>query len=69
MNTVYTWPFSSAEATRGTASTGKCECRWRLRAGNHETIASGESYVNKSDGLQVIGLIKNVQGETPVKEI
>ncbi|OPG75230.1 hypothetical protein B1218_33045, partial [Pseudomonas ogarae] len=40
-----------------------------MRAGNHETIASGESYVNKSDGLQVIGLIKNVQGETPVKEI
>ncbi|WP_432213868.1 YegP family protein [Pseudomonas helmanticensis] len=43
--------------------------RCRLRAGNHETIASGESYVNKADCLHVIGLIKAVQGETPVKEI
>ncbi len=41
--------------------------RWRLRAGNHETIACGESYVNKADCLHVIGLIK--AGETPAKEI
>ncbi|MGH8158170.1 MAG: DUF1508 domain-containing protein [Rhodanobacter sp.] len=34
-----------------------------------ETIASGESYVNKADCLHAIGLIKGVEGETPVKEI
>ena len=54
---------------KGTPSTGKGQWRWRLRAGNHEIIASGESYVNKADCLHVIELIKDVQGETPVKEI
>ncbi len=38
-------------------------------ARNHETVASGESYVNKADCLHVINLIKAVQGETPIKEI
>ncbi len=32
--------------------------RWRLRAANHETIAHGESYHNKSDCLHVIDLVK-----------
>ncbi|QKS82454.1 DUF1508 domain-containing protein [Pseudomonas bijieensis] len=59
--------FEIYRQTRGTPSTGKGQWRWRLRAGNHETIASGESYVNKSDCLHVIRLIKNVQGEAPVK--
>jgi uncharacterized protein YegP (UPF0339 family) len=40
-----------------------------LRAGNHEIIASGESYVNKVDCLHVIQLIMGVQDETPIKEI
>ncbi|QUE92958.1 DUF1508 domain-containing protein [Pseudomonas sp. SCA2728.1_7] len=58
---------SSSRQSRGTPSPGKGQWRWRLRAGNHETIASGESYVNKADCLHVIGLIK--AGETPAKEI
>ncbi|WP_260955627.1 YegP family protein [Pseudomonas citri] len=61
--------FEIYRQTRGTHSSGKGQWRWRLRAGNHETIASGESYVNKSDCLHVIQLIKSAHGETPVKEI
>jgi uncharacterized protein YegP (UPF0339 family) len=58
---------SSSRQSKCTPSTGKGQWRWRLREGNHETIASGESYVNKVDCLHVIGLIK--AGETPAKEI
>ncbi len=36
--------------------------RWRLNAGNHETLASGEAYVNKSDCARAIQLVK---GSTP----
>ncbi|MNR41201.1 hypothetical protein D3C85_1595620 [compost metagenome] len=61
--------FEIYRQSKGTPSTGKGQWRWRLRAGNHETIASGESYVNKADCLHAIGLIKGVEGETPVKEI
>lgn len=31
--------------------------RWRFRGGNHEIVASGESYVNKADCLHAISLI------------
>lgn len=34
------------------------EWRWRLRAANHETIASGEGYYNKGDCLHAIDLVK-----------
>ncbi|MDR9754739.1 DUF1508 domain-containing protein [Pseudomonas sp. SZMC_28357] len=61
--------FEIYRQSRGTPSTGKGQWRWRLRAGNHETIASGESYVNKADCLHVIELIKGAVSETPVKEI
>ncbi|SCZ01377.1 MULTISPECIES: DUF1508 domain-containing protein [unclassified Pseudomonas] len=61
--------FEIYRQTRGTPNTGKGQWRWRLRAGNHETIASGEAYVNKSDCLHAVRLIKNVHDETPVKEI
>ncbi|ALI06072.1 MULTISPECIES: DUF1508 domain-containing protein [Pseudomonas] len=61
--------FEIYRQTRGNPSTGKGQWRWRLRAGNHETIASGEAYVNKSDCLHAVRLIKNVHDETPVKEI
>ncbi len=33
--------------------------RWRLKAANHEVIASGESYHNKSDCLHAITLVKS----------
>ncbi|WP_026379438.1 YegP family protein [Afifella pfennigii] len=32
--------------------------RWRFKANNHEIIAHGESYWNKSDCLNAIGLVK-----------
>jgi uncharacterized protein YegP (UPF0339 family) len=32
--------------------------RWRFKANNHEIIASGESYWNKSDCLRAIALMK-----------
>jgi uncharacterized protein len=32
--------------------------RWRFKANNHEIIASGESYYNKSDCLAAVGLVK-----------
>lgn len=34
------------------------EWRWRLKAGNNETIASGEGYVNRQDCVHAINLIK-----------
>jgi uncharacterized protein YegP (UPF0339 family) len=32
--------------------------RWRFKANNHEIIASGESYYNKSDCLNAVALMK-----------
>ena len=32
--------------------------RWRLNAANHEAIASGEGYVNKSDCQNAVRLVK-----------
>lgn len=61
--------FEIYRQTRGTARTGQGQWRWRLRAGNHETIASGESYMNKADCVHAIDLIKGTQDHTPVKEI
>ena len=40
-----------------------------MRAGNHETIASGEAYVNKADCAHAISLIKGTHDHTPIKEI
>jgi uncharacterized protein YegP (UPF0339 family) len=61
--------FEIYRQTRGTSQTGKGQWRWRLRAGNNETIASGESYVNKADCVHAISLIKRTQDQTPIKEI
>ena len=43
--------------------------RWRLKAANHEPIASGESYHNKQDCLHAIDLVKGTNSGTPVKEV
>lgn len=43
--------------------------RWRLRASNHRTIASGESYNNKSDCISAIKLIMSTNSSTPVNEV
>ena len=61
--------FEIYKQTQGTAKTGQGQWRWRLRAGNNETIASGESYINKGDCVHAINLIKGTQEETPVNEI
>ena len=61
--------FEIYRQIRGTVLTGKGQWRWRLWAGNHETIASGEAYVNKADCLHAINLIKGTCEQTPIKEI
>lgn len=43
--------------------------RWRLKAGNHEIIASGESYRNKQDCLAAIALVKSTNANTPIKGV
>ncbi|APE27517.1 YegP family protein [Aurantiacibacter gangjinensis] len=40
--------------------------RWRLKAANHEIIASGESYYNESDCDRAINLVKGTTASTPV---
>lgn len=61
--------FEIYRQTRGIPQTGRGQWRWRLRAANHETIASGESYVNKADCVHAIKLIKGTHDQTPMKEI
>ncbi len=41
--------------------------RWRLRAANHEIIASGEAYVNKADCLRAIDLVRGTDKSTPIR--
>jgi len=35
---------------------------WNLRSANHQIIANGEGYYNKTDVLHVIGLVKASAG-------
>jgi uncharacterized protein YegP (UPF0339 family) len=44
------------------------EWRWRLKAKNHEIIASGESYTSRAKVLAVIELIKSVTARTKIVE-
>ncbi len=46
----------------------KREYRWRLRADNYQIIASGEGYVNRSDCLHCIDLVKAVNPDTEVED-
>jgi uncharacterized protein YegP (UPF0339 family) len=43
--------------------------RWRLRAANHEIIASGESYVNEAGCDNAINLVKGTNAFTPVNRV
>lgn len=38
--------------------------RWRLKANNGEIIAQGESYVNRSDCIAAINLVKSTNATT-----
>ena len=40
--------------------------RWRLKAANHEIIASGEAYVYERDCDHAIHLVKGTTTSTPV---
>jgi len=42
--------------------------RWRLRAANHQIIAHGESYHNRTDCYHVVGLVKG-SSNAPIKEL
>lgn len=41
--------------------------RWRLKGGNHEIMAQGEDYVNKSDCEDAVDKLKSTTTSTPVK--
>jgi uncharacterized protein YegP (UPF0339 family) len=57
------------EKARGLLSSATSgQWRWRLKAQNHESITSGESYHNKQDCLHAIDLVKSTNKDTPVKE-
>ena len=44
------------------------QCRWRLRAANHRTIAdSGEAYRNRTDCVAAIELVKGSK-DAPVRD-
>lgn len=45
------------------------EWRWRLRAANHEIIAQGESYKNKIDAQNAVGLVMDTNRNTPFVEV
>ena len=43
---------------------------WRLKAANHEPIATGgEGYSEKRGALHAVELVKGTNASTPVKEI
>ncbi len=43
--------------------------RWRLKAANHQILASGESYVNKQDCIHAVNLLKQTNAATPVHQV
>lgn len=51
----------------GLLAAAQGDWRWRLRAGNHEPIASGEGYHNKEACEAAISLLMSTDHATPVK--
>ncbi|WP_411884811.1 YegP family protein [Polaromonas sp. YR568] len=47
---------------------GGTQWRWRLVAGNNRVIASGESYFNRQDCVDVVNLIMDTNRQTPFVE-
>ncbi|WP_081757944.1 YegP family protein [Roseomonas gilardii] len=39
---------------------------WNLKSANHEIVANGETYRNKSDCHHAINLVKSTTATTPV---
>jgi uncharacterized protein YegP (UPF0339 family) len=53
---------TQSEATGG-------EWRWRLKAANHEIIASGESYADHADCLRAVYLVRSTSSHTPIRDV
>ncbi|EXI61915.1 hypothetical protein MHD_00505 [Mannheimia granulomatis] len=47
----------------------KEEFRWRLKAGNHEVIATSQAYTTKQGCQKGIEAVKKVTSETEVKDL
>ncbi len=45
------------------------EWRWRLKGANHETITSGESYVDHADCLRAVYLLRSTSSHTPIRDV
>lgn len=43
--------------------------RWRLRAANHKTIASGQGYERREDAMHCIDLLRGLRPDTPVLRV
>lgn len=43
--------------------------RWRLKAGNGEIIASGESYHNRQDCVNAVNLVMDTNRQTKFVEV
>lgn len=43
--------------------------RWRLKAANGQIIASGESYINKTDCQVAVGMVMDTNRQTPFSEV
>lgn len=66
---VYPQNPTGASLASALPSPTPLQWRWRLRGGNNEIIASGESYDNKQDCHHAIKLIMSTNQATPVREL
>ena len=48
---------------------GSGEWRWRLKAGNHEIVASSEGYTDKASAIRAVGSMKRWVENAAVEEI
>jgi uncharacterized protein YegP (UPF0339 family) len=63
---VYFEIYSTPRSAGAAALLGGQQWRWRLCGGNHEIIASGESYTTREACEHAIGLVKGTTAFTPV---
>ena len=47
----------------------RLEWRWRFRGNNHEIVASGEGYKNKTDCKHAVDLLQAHAGAAPVRDL
>lgn len=43
--------------------------RWRLKAGNHEIVASSESYTEKASAIRAVGSMKRWVENAVIEEV